>query len=1223
MFPRHFIALAVLASLFAHLTSADDYAWQQDHAVVLPTGELEYAPEPFTYAPVGEMRYIDFENGDDAHPGTQAQPWKHHPWDPDATGNAGAYPGGPTTYVFKQGVAYRGRLEVGGDAGQPGAPIILTRDPDWGEGAAAIYGSTRIAGGWSQGAHAEMPLPGQVWHIDLDFLPRRVWWVDDEDAIQRLHLAREPDWEESDPQDVTAEWWRWQQPAWWVNGLRGHTVDVGGKTYHLGIDEVNLVRPDKDDYLGAFAWTNWGIVDGSPFASKITHYGPGNEDENTSQFHHKQYQGVNIGGPWFDGIAESLIRNHRYYLEDRPWMLDQAGEFWFEKSGSGGRLYVWLPEDRDPNTVTLEAARHPNLIQGERFNHLEIAGLTFRFNNVYWELDHEGWWKETQVAAILLQGLHPDHPLTHDAGGEGAGIVVRHNVFEHVSGGVFLRAGRGREIDAISIRDNRFRHTDHEAIVIDQENVKNVDDTGRIFYSEILRNEFYRIGWRNKRGARGHAVRQDAQISLTAGNFLDRIAGWGIAIYGGKRDGELGEEPLSRHLVFHNRVEDALLKTADWGQIETWQGGAFYIFNNVSVNPGGILTWKVGNSEPTPRFGFAYYLDGAFKNYVFNNIARGANNTLGSKYANTSALQGIIGFENTFFNNTFHKFVSGSRQQAPGAGRYKYLANVWSDISDLLWRHADPDGVADPNDGHFDQGTDFDLEHLAYHDNVLDNVTGDIGVFEEDGTVYPSLGLFADALAAFDVLAYERPAVVAPEATLQDPESGDMRPAPGHAAIGRSARVFAPWALHAPVGEWHFTRNNRDPARINDEHWYMLGYYAGRSEYKDTPRYPLTGVGVAAADYIDGPLEDWTQGALRLSGGAYCQLPHAELVSDFSVGGVNHPGTDRRTVDVDADSFLIEIFGRLDDDADGLLVGKTAAGGVGYSLAVVSGGVVLDLHDQEGASLSAAGPMLPQEQWFHLLVEVDRGVAEARFHLDGVTTGTVNGVPTGTLANDGDFQVGGGPGHPALSWTIDFLRVCRGTLADARTSIGELYAWQFDGPALRDFTGRLREPGFSAAGALDRPLADHPPDDSDLDGLGDRWEVAWLGEISVAEGSDDPYGSGRALASSYVHALDPTAWDTRGQVQVEVLREPESDWLRVVYRRAKNLYGGAWVIQTSSDLGAGPEGWTPRSPDGVEVIENIINSDPDGDGAAEVVVVWIAIDPDRPRLFLRLLSPSG
>ena len=42
----------------------------------------------------------------------------------------------------------------------------------------------------------------------------------------------------------------------------------------------------------------------------------------------------------------------------------------------------------------------------------------------------------------------------------------------------------------------------------------------------------------------------------------------------------------------------------------------------------------------------------------------------------------------------------------------------------------------------------------------------------------------------------------------------------------------------------------------------------------------------------------------------------------------------------------------------------------------------------------------------------------------------------------------------ALHGTIDFLRIALGTLADAKTNIDELYAWQFDGPFLRDFAGR-------------------------------------------------------------------------------------------------------------------------------------------------------------------------
>jgi hypothetical protein len=53
-----------------------------------------------------------------------------------------------------------------------------------------------------------------------------------------------------------------------------------------------------------------------------------------------------------------------------------------------------------------------------------------------------------------------------------------------------------------------------------------------------------------------------------------------------------------------------------------------------------------------------------------------------------------------------------------------------------------------------------------------------------------------------------------------------------------------------------------------------------------------------------------------------------------------------------------------------------------------------------------------------------------------------------SLSNSADFEVGRG-----IIGDIDFLRVCQGTLADAKTTIEELYLtdrW----PITRDFTGQ-------------------------------------------------------------------------------------------------------------------------------------------------------------------------
>jgi hypothetical protein len=71
------------------------------------------------------------------------------------------------------------------------------------------------------------------------------------------------------------------------------------------------------------------------------------------------------------------------------------------------------------------------------------------------------------------------------------------------------------------------------------------------------------------------------------------------------------------------------------------------------------------------------------------------------------------------------------------------------------------------------------------------------------------------------------------------------------------------------------------------------------------------------------------------------------------------------------------------------------------------------------------------------------------------------------LANEADLYVGGAPNGHYLDGAIDFLRIARGTLADSKTTIEELYAWEFKGPFLYDFTNRKRPADGGEAGAID------------------------------------------------------------------------------------------------------------------------------------------------------------
>jgi len=417
--------------------------------------------------------------------------------------------------------------------------------------------------------------------------------------------------------------------------------------------------------------------------------------------------------------------------------------------------------------------------------------------------------------------------------------------------------------------------------------------------------------------------------------------------------------------------------------------------------------------------------------------------------------------------------------------------------------------------------------------------------------------------------------------------------------VDAGVKVFVPWGLYAAVGEWHFTRNHQDPTRVIDEHWYMTPYYIGRDDYWKTPRYPLKGVNVKADDYIDGPLEDWTQGALRLNGkDQYLVLSQEEIAKPFGFeagkkavkgwvevtapvavapgqaftaelrlpdppkgqrvcahlhwakkaawGGFNawggqaqaitgegpyrftftpvdKPDLDRfsllvylsptgefkdktldehlpiakgaagaklqmhtvalgagqtaveqnvsaqekKTVDIGEGGFLIEAyFTTQAGHKGGALVSKMA--GRGYELALDSEGRLTFTVRGDATASVATRERVNGGKWHHVVAECDRRTKALRIYLDGKTAAELPDARVeGSLANSPDFLVGKSAKGEMLAGAIGFLRVCRGTLADAQTTIEELYTWEFDGPQYRDFCGQRPAGKGRDAGALE------------------------------------------------------------------------------------------------------------------------------------------------------------
>ena len=1072
-----FCTAVVILFVFSDVWAvAEEFSWQKTYAKISSTGDIEWLPQPFRFEQGDSVRYIDYEWGNDSNDGlTRDTPWKHHPWDPQASGYAKKCKG-IHTYVFKRGVYYRGTLNAL-ESGKKGNPTCLTSDPAWGAGQAVISGGYRITDGWKKGAENQyIPEPEKVWHIDLDFAPRTVYLVEPSgqaasknDKITRIPLARMPNWKASDPEDVKCEWWCWDNPGHPYFNL---TMKAEGseRILAMGKDTKHLTGP-KELYMGAIIWAEFGWVDGTPYPS----YVQGFDAEKRA-----------LGFEGYLGSAKSRIisRNHRYYLEDKPQYLDDPeGEYWFEKKGKGGRLHIILPNEQNPNTVVIEAGKEATLIDLTGQEHIVVSGLTFRFTNVSWDLTEIPWLYSQKFR--LKKHIYP---ACIRVWGPANDITVASCRFEHINNGVLFKAvNPGDRIDNIIVRDCEFHHTDHGGISIEEGLLWGdalPDRAGHLFDVKILRNYLYRTGLRSPRVGAADAINIDnAETLEVAGNVVERAWHAGINVRGSKISGNVRDCPLTRILIYQNKVTDSIRTGDDCGNIETWQGGSAYVFNNVSGDPGGFRYghWMSDKTSKTPggaRFGMAYYLDGAFKNYYFNNIGWGLSSDIRSPHGATTMFQEIISYQNMFFNNTAYNFVKGTRRQAPQAGRNKFMGNIWDSISDWVFWHTQPaKTLEDGNErdaGKIEEN--YALETNAFTGNVFHNITAKHGSFKSSGKWYRTFDECREALEEVKSIAYDL-GVVADKPVMKDPANKNFSLTEDSPAIDKGVKCFVPWPLYAVVGEWNFYPAGNDPTRILDEHWYMTPYYYVRDDYYKLPMFPLTGVNITKDNYVDGPLEDWTKGACTFNGkNQYAVCPNSKLNETLIIpirfrwdkAGKREDrkveGREFKSPQVWDSNFCIEVYFST-ESKDCILVQKMAESG--YGLTIDESGGLLFAVKASGASFELKSrKKINDGKWHHVIAEADRSAKELTIYIDGKKDSSGPGIGSASINNDSDLFVCGTPNDKFLKGTVEFMRISLGTLKDAKTDIKELYAWQIGGPFLRDFTSR-KPKGKRDVGALE------------------------------------------------------------------------------------------------------------------------------------------------------------
>jgi len=1102
--------------------------------------DLLWSPEPWHFERGLSVRYIDFENGDDAGPGTKVRPWKHHPWDQHATGNAKTS-SGVHTYCFKKGVTYRGTL-VARESGSPGNPIRLTVDPSWGSGEAGLYGSMKIQGGWKRCGDLDAPnIPeasrGETWYVDLDksFVPRLLCEVR-QGQITRLPIARSPNWEITNPDNPRSGWWemtgrilevkvslddargfekgdrvtgtgKWadrdenrdniadsrnivtevdedtiridsvawrkgeiQSGAKITNGRVTATIKRVSSTwenYARFVDEKHLGRQDSDDYTGATLWAEGSNMP-TPYPRKVLSFHP---EENAIR-------------AWCGAVDSGPTAYCRYYLEGLPQLLDAPGEWCYvEKGPHAGRLYLRLPDDRDPNQTVIEAAREHILIDIRNQSHIEVSGLALRFTN---PIDPK-WPSRPPLGRPYAAAIHLLGACSH--------INIHHCRIAHVGSAITgLPEKDGDVIDRIRIADNDVHDVDSSGIYFSATHhwllVK--EAAVRLIHFEVLRNRMCNVGSRvtePKARGRDTIALHNVEMAEVAGNVIDRSWGVGIFVFGGA-DYQRGRapRPLIRNLIHHNKVTNSLLSLQDFGGIASWQIGPNYIYNNISGNAVGYkhVHWRRFQEGELPLgktrqenwhrrscYGIGIYLDGQYKGYVFNNVVWGKNNDVNDPIYNSCAFNEAQGFMNTVFNNTFYNCGVGLHKGMLQHNRCYYLGNLMLDIGNYFVRQESSDEF-------------LEYDSLAYVRNVFHGEPfkfGKIGRSDTEENTFATLSDWRKGVEQRGVMVPET-GTRARSPQVKNARQHDFRPREDSAAVDHGAKVFVPWSLYAVVGEWGFYRHRADPTLILGENLNMNDEWRSRSMFHDIPRNDLRGHGIEASSFKPGLLEDWIDGALELDGvGQYCRLADADLRKGYHwhdpAEGVDgaYPDNKRVTVDMDANNFLIEVvFKTTPGLTHGGIVSKCDLRG--YVLEIADGGVAkMSLHFGELRCWRCSAIAVNDGRWHHLIAEVDRTEPEGiRIYVDGSRAdGPFDGSMdrTASLANTADFLVGKTPVGAAgrseqyFAGQLDFLRVSRGTLADAETTIQELYQWEFDGPFLRDFYGRLPTGQRRDAGAVE------------------------------------------------------------------------------------------------------------------------------------------------------------
>ncbi|HOT91644.1 MAG TPA: hypothetical protein PLJ78_04880 [Anaerolineae bacterium] len=353
----------------------------------------------------------------------------------------------------------------------------------------------------------------------------------------------------------------------------------------------------------------------------------------------------------------------KYYVENKPRLLDTPGEWWYDTTTK--RLYLWPPTPANPATLDIEISRRTNGFVLQNRSYIVLDGLTIEF------LDG---------SAVYLANW-----TQHRAYGD----TVRNATLRYANWGVYLlqsvsaTAPPDNAIDGFTLEDSEIAYMDTHAIRLASwwENDADADSFTRsgILNTVIRNNEMHHLGFRTDGdNAIGSAFYFADKLHFE-GNHVHHVAHngvqflWSVIQSDKTYDFAPSEIKTGDILIANNIFERACQLTTDCGALKFWGSPPDnHVYRNVLIT-GNIFRntfgwtyvsekrglWSGGTGSPVQGMGgLGLYVDHASGIHAYRNVAY--NNAYADYMFAGVWRDGPIIYVNNIAANSLYGFEFGS-----------------------------------------------------------------------------------------------------------------------------------------------------------------------------------------------------------------------------------------------------------------------------------------------------------------------------------------------------------------------------------------------------------------------------------------------------------------------------------------------------------------------------------------------------------------------------------